>query len=56
MTVEFEVNQMQALEKGMQIRNRFNQLIKNIGKSTKSSKYGDTYFFSPPGTGKSHSI
>lgn len=56
MELQLESKQMQALEKGMQIRNRFNQLIKNIGKSTKSSKYGDTYFFSPPGTGKSHSI
>ena len=56
MELQLESKQMQALEKGMQIRSRFNQLIKNIGKSTKSSKYGDTYFFSPPGTGKSYSI
>ena len=56
MELQLESKQMQALEKGMQIRSRFNQLIKNMGKSTKSSKYGDTYFFSPPGTGKSHSI
>ena len=56
MELQLESKQMQALEKGMQIRSRFNQLIKNMGKSTKSSKYGDTYFFSPPGTGKSYSI
>ena len=56
MTIQLEPEQMQALEKGMQIRRRFTQLIKNIDKSIKSSKYGDNYFFSLPGTGKSYSI
>ena len=56
MTIQLEANQMQALEKGMQIRNRFNQMIKNLCNQKKFSRYVDFYFFSPPGTGKSYSI
>ena len=56
MELQLESKQMQALNKGIQIRSRFIQMIKNLCNQKKLSKYVDFYFFSPPGTGKSFSI
>lgn len=58
MTTELSLNlkQLLALEKGMKIRNRFKQLIENINTTSKNSKFPHSYFYSPPGTGKSFTI
>ena len=51
-----ELPQLLALEKGMTIRNRFQQRVNNIGNTSMNTKYPHSYFFSPPGTGKTYSI
>ena len=58
MTLELNLDtkQLNALDKGIQVRSRFLQHVENIGKKTKSLKYNDVYFYSLPGTGKSYSV
>jgi hypothetical protein len=51
-----DLPQLLALEKGMTIRNRFLQRVSNIGCNSMNTKYPHSYFYSPPGTGKTYSI
>lgn len=46
----------EALEKGMEIRTRFQQIIEKVVLTETDSKYPHTYLFSPPGIGKTFSV
>ena len=54
-TTGFNPIQMEALDKGMQKRERMRLLIDNIV-NQQSEKYNNLYIYSPPGLGKTHMV
>lgn len=55
-TTQFGLTQMEALEKGRLNRERLLQLVNNITEKKSGDKYPHTYFFSPPGLGKTFAV
>jgi len=52
----FGMSKDDALVRGVLIRRRFQQVVNRIANAPVESKYNHTYFFSPPGIGKTYSI
>lgn len=52
----FGMTKNEALQQGIQVRERFLQIIQKVSTTEKGSKYAHTYLFSPPGIGKTHSV
>ncbi len=52
----FGITKTEALEKGIGIRTRFQQIIEKVSTTQNGNKYPHTYLFSPPGIGKTHSV
>jgi hypothetical protein len=50
------ISQREALEKGILNRQRLKQLVENISITKEGNKYPHTYFFSPPGLGKTFAV
>jgi hypothetical protein len=50
------ISQKEALEKGKLNRQRLRQLVENISIVKEGNKYPHTYFFSPPGLGKTFAV
>lgn len=50
------INQLEALEKGKLNRDRLKQLVEKISFTKEGNKYPHTYFFSPPGLGKTFAV
>ncbi len=50
------ISQNEALEKGKLNRERLNQLVKRIPQIKEGDTYRHTYFFSPPGLGKTFAV
>jgi len=55
-TNQLGIEQREALEKGKLNRERLKQLVENISITKKGNKYPHTYFFSPPGLGKTFAV
>jgi len=52
----FGVSQLEAIEKGRLNRDRLKQMVGKISLSKEGDKYPHTYFFSPPGLGKTYAV
>ena len=50
------IKQREALEKGKLHRERMGQLVQKISMTKEGDKYPHTYFFSPPGLGKTYAV
>jgi mRNA-degrading endonuclease HigB of HigAB toxin-antitoxin module len=50
------IDQREALEKGKLNRVRLRQLVENISITKEGNRYPHTYFFSPPGLGKTFAV
>lgn len=50
------IKQQEALEKGRLNRERLGQLVEKISLPKEGDKYPHTYFFSPPGLGKTYTV
>jgi hypothetical protein len=52
----FGITKTEALQKGMEIRSRFQQIVEKVATTENGTKYPHTYLFSPPGIGKTFSV
>lgn len=54
--INLGISQTEALEKGKLNRERLKHLVQNISLFSEGDKYPHTYFFSPPGLGKTFAV